>query len=91
TAAARWGMLYVVEGSQLGGRLIARGLRAQRPALAGALRYFELGDADPGAWRRFQERLEHALGDAAARDEAIAGARAMFAHFHFHLAAECAP
>lgn len=83
--AARWGMLYVIEGSQLGGRLIARGIRARQPALAGALRYFELGEDEPSAWRRFQRTLERALDDAAAQAQAAAGATAMFAHFHRHL------
>jgi heme oxygenase (biliverdin-IX-beta and delta-forming) len=83
--AARWGMLYVIEGSQLGGRLIARGLRARQPALSGALRYFELGDDAPSAWRRFQRTLERVLDDEAAQAQAVAGAAAMFAHFHRHL------
>lgn len=32
--ARAWGLLYVVEGALLGGRIIARQLRLQQPALA---------------------------------------------------------
>ncbi|EKQ59196.1 heme oxygenase [Xanthomonas citri pv. malvacearum str. GSPB2388] len=89
--AARWGMLYVIEGSQLGGRVIARNLRKQQPALAGALRYFELADGDPAGWRRFQAALDRRLATPSARDAAIGGAQAMFAHFYSCLAAEPQP
>lgn len=89
--AARWGMLYVIEGAQLGGRMIARSLRKQQPALADALRYFELADDDPAGWRRFQAVLNQRLDTPSARDAAIDGAQAMFAHFHTCLAAEPRP
>ncbi|PPU95534.1 biliverdin-producing heme oxygenase [Xanthomonas populi] len=89
--SARWGMLYVVEGSQLGGRMIARSLRKQQPGLATALRYFELADDDPAGWRRFQAVLNHHLDTPCARAAAIDGAQAMFAHFHTCLAAEPRP
>ncbi|SEM20857.1 Heme oxygenase [Pseudoxanthomonas sp. GM95] len=83
--AQAWGMLYVVEGSMLGGRVIARQLRARQPALASALDYFDLGSEDPGAWRRFQGCLDAVLPDEAARAQAAIGAAAMFGHFHHHL------
>ncbi|PPV05276.1 hypothetical protein XBLMG947_3596 [Xanthomonas bromi] len=86
--AARWGILYVIEGAQLGGRMIARSVRKQQPALAGALRYFELADDDPAGWRRFQTALDRRLDTPSARDAAIDGAQAMFSHFHTCLAAE---
>ncbi|MCL1501233.1 heme oxygenase [Xanthomonas nasturtii] len=89
--AARWGMLYVIEGAQLGGRVIARSLRKQQPDLAGALGYFELADDDPAGWRRFQAVLDRRLDTASARGAAIDGALAMFAHFHTCLAAEPHP
>lgn len=87
---ARWGMLYVVEGSRLGGRVIARHLRQTLPTAAPALSYFELGHADPAAWRHFQQRLERALPSAPLQQAAVDGARAMFAHFHTHFALEIA-
>ncbi|MDV2452222.1 biliverdin-producing heme oxygenase [Xanthomonas hortorum] len=89
--AARWGMLYVIEGSQLGGRMIARSLRKQQPGLADALRYFELADDDPAGWRHFQTVLNQRLDTPCARAAAIDGAQAMFAHFHTCLAAEPRP
>ncbi|KTF40130.1 biliverdin-producing heme oxygenase [Xanthomonas translucens] len=89
-AGNRWGMLYVVEGSRLGGRLIARRLRQTLAAAAPALAYFELGHADPACWRRFQQRLEQALPTPQSRQAAVDGARAMFAHFHTHFALETA-
>jgi len=84
-AAQAWGMLYVVEGSMLGGRVIARQLRRQQPSLEGALAYFDLGSEEPAAWRRFQDCLERALTPPGAREQAAAGARAMFARFHQQL------
>ncbi|WP_045728780.1 biliverdin-producing heme oxygenase [Xanthomonas sp. GPE 39] len=87
-AGSGWGMLYVVEGSRLGGRVIARQLRQRLPSVASAVHYFELGDADPDAWRHFQQRLEHVLTTPTQQQAAVDGARAMFAHFHTHLALE---
>lgn len=89
-AGSRWGMLYVVEGSRLGGRVIARRLRQTLAEIAPALAYFELGHADPASWRRFQQRLEQALPTPVLRQAAVDGARAMFAHFHTHFALETA-
>lgn len=89
-AGSRWGMLYVVEGSRLGGRVIARQLRQTLAEIAPALSYFELGHADPACWRRFQQRLEQALPTPESRQAAVDGARAMFAHFHTHFALETA-
>jgi heme oxygenase len=89
--AARWGMLYVIEGAQLGGRMIARSLRQQQPALSGALRYFELANDDPVGWRRFQATLDRCLDTPSARAAAIDGAQAMFAHFHTCLSVESYP
>lgn len=83
--AIRWGMLYVVEGSLLGGRVIARALRQHQPQLAGALAYFDLGSTAPQAWGPFQRGLEQALRGADARARAAAGAVAMFRRFHRHL------
>lgn len=86
SAAERWGMLYVVEGSALGGRLIARHVRARLPELDGALSYFDPPAAP--AWREFQQRLQAALPGPAAQRLAVAGARTMFSSFHRHLACD---
>lgn len=87
-AATRWGMLYVVEGSLLGGQVIARQLRQHQPVLSGALAYFDLGSADPSLWRHFQQCLDTVLTDGDARQAAVEGAVAMFGQFHRHLSQE---
>ncbi|TAA25773.1 biliverdin-producing heme oxygenase [Pseudoxanthomonas winnipegensis] len=87
-AAAAWGQLYVIEGSLLGGRLIARAFRTAQPALAAALAYFDLGSDAPGAWRQFQACLEAALPSDPQRQAAIGGAQAMFSRFHQQLATQ---
>jgi heme oxygenase len=88
--AAAWGMLYVVEGSALGGRIIAQGLRQRAPSLSAALSYFDAGRDDARSWRNFQRRLDAALPDARSRSRAQAGAVAMFDHFHRQFAGEAA-
>lgn len=86
----RWGMLYVLEGSQLGGRIIARALRQRLPGCERALGYFEAGVHDPAEWRRFQQRLDRVLVAEQQRHAAIQGAHAMFALFERYLAVETA-
>lgn len=83
--AQAWGMLYVVEGSALGGRLIARHLRSRLPQVGAVIRHFDGGEPGPG-WPAFRAMLEQALPDAPARTRAAAAAQAMFAHFHGQLA-----
>jgi heme oxygenase len=55
-----WGALYVLEGSRLGGKLLARRLQAAQP---GAPMHYLDHAADQGLWPRFLQRLEsHAQG-----------------------------
>lgn len=75
------GCLYVIEGSVLGGRLIAReverrlGLDAARGAS-----FFHAGSADGNRrWRRLVAALERSAGDGAAVDEMATAARETFA------------
>lgn len=74
TSAGRFGMLYVIEGSRLGGGLLARRVAAGLPrAYLSAIHL-------PGEWRAFT----HALDQAAADDrgwigDAIDGAKRAFA------------
>jgi heme oxygenase len=80
-AASAWGSMYVLEGSALGGQVIARQV-AQRFGLApehGAA-YFHGWGAETGAmWRQFRERLERELGgDDAAQHRACVAAAATF-------------
>ncbi|WP_156678954.1 biliverdin-producing heme oxygenase [Sphingomonas profundi] len=85
--AALWGMRYVVEGSRLGGALLARQVGAGLPAA-----YLGAQHAK-GEWRGFLDALEAAgeAGGAAWRAEAIAGARRAFHLFAASVAEEKAP
>jgi heme oxygenase len=78
SSASIWGMLYVVEGSTLGGRVLAGRVREAMPALA-PTRYLEAGTSEPRYWPRFSAILDVALATGTALDAAIAGARSMFA------------
>lgn len=70
--AARWGALYVIEGSRLGGAVLAKMVPADLPAAY-------LGARHPqGAWRALLERLDEADTGPAWREEAERGAKAMF-------------
>lgn len=78
TKAGAIGSIYVLEGSTLGGKLIARGLADADWAPPGGLRYFDPYGAETGAmWRAFQRwaRAETAPG---AEPEVVAGARRAF-------------
>jgi heme oxygenase len=86
-AAARlWGMRYVVEGSRLGGALLARRVGAGLPAAYLGAQHGK------GEWRGFLETLEQAGADGgrAWRAEAIDGARQAFALFAAGAAEEMA-
>jgi heme oxygenase len=77
--AERWGMLYVVEGSRLGG-----GILAGRVAQGLPLRYLS-AKHEEGSWRHFGEALEQAadLGSDDWADGAASGAKLAFARFAF--------
>lgn len=69
------GLLYVIEGSRLGGRFLARQLG---PGLPHA--YLD-PDQDTGKWRNLLDRLDSILYDAPRLQSAIASARRAFAAF----------
>ncbi|WP_322963095.1 hypothetical protein [Sphingomonas fuzhouensis] len=71
--AARWGALYVTEGSRLGGVMLARQVGEGLPRA-----YLESGFG-PGEWRDFRHALDAAAGDDAWVDRAVAAADAVFA------------
>jgi heme oxygenase len=74
-AAAQWGAAYVVEGSRLGGKFLARQVGEGLP-----ISY--LGAAQPsGAWRQFLGGLDGALTTPQDIATAQAAARAVFAMF----------
>lgn len=76
------GELYVLEGSRLGGQMIADRLRRTLgPGVPHA--FFSLAMV-PGEWSRRLAELE-ALCPPGQRDAAVAGAREAFARFHHQL------
>jgi heme oxygenase len=81
--AAAWGAAYVVEGSALGGMVLAERVEAVHGAAAPA-RYLRLrGRATAEHWRAFVAELARAERgfDAGAREEACAAACALFAAY----------
>ena len=75
TPAALWGAAYVVEGSRLGGALLARGV-------AGDLPQSYLGTPQaPGAWRKFLESLDKHIRLPQDIAQATDTARAVFGLF----------
>jgi heme oxygenase len=79
TDAQAWGMLYVIEGSSLGGQVIVRRLREQWPTRAH--HFFSHAPALDRPWRTFQAVLDRALSDPRSQRDAIEGAQTMFARF----------
>jgi heme oxygenase len=75
--AYRWGVHYVIEGSQLGGAVLYERLR-ERLAPHG-LRYLKGDDAGPGPrWRVFMQALRASVRTPAEIADACAGACAAF-------------
>ncbi|ARP81644.1 hypothetical protein CAL12_13050 [Bordetella genomosp. 8] len=71
------GVMYVIEGSQLGGRMMAKRLRQAWPDRE--FHYMDGYGADLGAlWKDFTAFLGEALRSQADLDEAVAGARDAF-------------
>lgn len=82
--AVRWGMAYVVEGSQLGGQVMHRQLA---PRLTPhPLRYLRGRGPETGAhWKHFIALLRDHITSPEATAAACAGARAAFAGLEQHL------
>jgi heme oxygenase len=76
SAAYRWGVCYVVEGSQLGGAVLYKNLaEALAPHPLGYLK----GEGNPGpAWRAFIQQLGEQVRDLDAIADACSGACAAF-------------
>lgn len=72
--AAAFGALYVIEGSRLGGAMLAKQVPAPLPHA------YLSATHQPGGWRAFGELLDRAgkAGGAAWLDQAIAAAKATF-------------
>jgi heme oxygenase (biliverdin-IX-beta and delta-forming) len=73
--AARWGALYVLEGSRLGGAYLEKRVAPGLPRTYLGARH------EQGAWRRILGSLDHADTGPAWREQALAGARATFGAF----------
>jgi heme oxygenase len=79
--ARQLGMVYVLEGSRLGGKLLLkRALGSTDPTVRAATRYLSHG-TDRNLWTSFLQRLESSADVSRAPAEAIAGARQAFALF----------
>jgi len=75
TVAAQWGAAYVIEGSRLGGALLARGVPDDLP------RSYLATPQAPGAWRKFLECLDKHLRLPQDITQATETARAVFGLF----------
>ncbi len=89
TSAELLGAMYVIEGSRLGGQLIARGVTERLgPAAQDSVSYFSGFKSQTGSmWREFVEVLTNAVPDAET-DHAIHGAKQMFQCFGHWIAAQ---
>lgn len=77
SAAYRWGVCYVVEGSQLGGAVLYRRLAEQ--LAPHPLNYLKGSEGGPGPrWRAFSEALRQQVRGSEQVGEACAGACAAF-------------
>ena len=83
TPAAAFGAAYVLQGSMLGGIVIARRLQLDPDIPAGSLTYLRPSESAGAAWRDFVRRLDAfgAKAEAAERHTAVAAARQVFASF----------
>jgi heme oxygenase len=79
--ARQLGIVYVLEGSRLGGKLLLRrALAHQDGRVRAATQYLSHG-AGQDLWSSFVARLDSSPAVARASDEAVAGARDTFAMF----------
>jgi heme oxygenase (biliverdin-IX-beta and delta-forming) len=76
-----FGVLYVLEGSRLGAKLLTRQiLGSSNPHLHRATRYLQHGEGKP-LWQTFLARLESSIAVRRSPERAVAGAVAAFACF----------
>jgi heme oxygenase len=79
--ASVFGMLYVLEGSRLGARVVLREAQARlSPAVRAATRYLSHGQGQP-LWPTFLQRLEASPHVCRDPEQAVLGARAAFQLF----------
>jgi heme oxygenase len=83
-AQASWGSLYVIEGSALGGQIIARKLTNEFPHHQHF--FFSLGHGKGrSSWKDFRRLIANQLGDAKSRRTIALQARATFGVFQHML------
>lgn len=70
--AGMWGAFYVVEGSRLGGRVLAKSVPPGLPTA------FLLHTVQKSAWRSLLDQLDRALANEVDRKEAVVAARTVF-------------
>ena len=76
-----FGVLYVLEGSRLGARMLARQILSSANArMRRATRYLQHGEGKP-LWPTFLQRLESSAAVKRIPEQAVAGACAAFARF----------
>jgi heme oxygenase len=73
--AARWGALYVLEGSRLGGAFLEKRVAPGFPRAYLGARHAQ------GGWRRILDSLDNADTGPSWRNQALAGAKATFGAF----------
>jgi heme oxygenase (biliverdin-IX-beta and delta-forming) len=79
--ARQFGILYVLEGSRLGGKILAREVQRDPDSrLRAATRYLRHGE-DDRFWQSFLLKLEGSQATRRAAADAVAGAQAAFAMF----------
>lgn len=62
---AALGVMYVLEGSTLGGKIISRMLKKRLPSLEGSTNFFDGYREETGVmWQRFREHLAHAVEES---------------------------
>lgn len=82
------GLMYVLEGSTLGGRVIRRSIEAQRGDMNGLSFLDPYGDRVGERWKSFLAVLDAAATTPEATDAMIGGARAGFRHAELRLCPE---
>jgi heme oxygenase len=81
TEAFQFGVLYVLEGSRLGARILLRHVQQDGdPRVRSATRYLRHGEGG-GFWRGYLDRLEASAAVTQDPDGAVAGAQTAFALF----------
>lgn len=79
TLAQKLGVLYVLEGSTLGGQVLRRELKSALGIHDDSLRYVSgYGELTGPKWKRFLEALERGVTTDEARRQAVAAAQATF-------------